>query len=398
MKKIAILALAASAAAANAAVLFQDTFETYTAGSSLSGLSAPGGFTWFTTGSGIKASSVRGNPGKSASRDWAVAGAYAWVDTPFDSTTSSDKVVVGSVDQYIEAGSTLNLDEFTAGLDMYTFAVDFVGSMRVDSALGEISIIGLQGIGFYLPQTAPLDQWNKVETVVDFDSMMARCRLNNQYIGAGISIDQTDFNDVDLVQAKYFTPNSPARAFQDNFKIESMTGAAAGLTKISGTVTLADWTLTPDFWFMHVGVVNPATGALVDDFFAVPDAVGNWKGNTAVANGNYDLYIKAGTWLSKKIGAINVTGAAISGQNATLTNGDVNSDDLVDIGDYSQLAAAFDALLDEDSDPGNGNQSSANWDAAADLNGDGVVDIADYSVLAAAFDAIGDAEAIGVTL
>lgn len=397
MKKFAILALAASAAAAHSAILFQDDFSSYTAGSSLSGLSAPGGFTWFTTGPGIKASSARGNTGNSASRDLALAGAYAWVDTPFDSTSSSDKVIVGGVDQFIEAGSTLT-DEFVAGLDAYTFAVDFVSSMRVDTVAGDISIIGLQGNGFYIGQTAALDQWNRVETVIDFDSMMARCKLNGSFVGAGISIDQTDFNDIDLVQAKYFTAFPTARAFQDNMKIESMTPASAGVKKLSGTVTLANWTLTPDVWFMHVGIADPVTNTLVDDFFAVSDANGNWQGNTVVANGTYDLYIKAGTWLSKKIGTINVTGSPITGQNATLINGDVDTNDIIDIADYTLLAAAFSAVLDEDGDSSNGNQSSANWDPFADLNGDGIVDIGDYTILAAGFSGVGDGLANGIEL
>lgn len=54
----------------------------------------------------------------------------------------------------------------------------------------------------------------------------------------------------------------------------------------------------------------------------------------------------------------------------SLINGDVVSDETVDIADYVALAAAFGALPGE-----------SNWNDYADLNHDGIVDIADYCLL-----------------
>jgi len=63
----------------------------------------------------------------------------------------------------------------------------------------------------------------------------------------------------------------------------------------------------------------------------------------------------------------------------TLTNGDVDDDNEVTIGDYAGLSLAFNSL------PGD-----PNWNPFADLNGDDGVDIGDFSILSANFGQIGD--------
>lgn len=393
MKKIAILGLVVAAGAAHATILWSDTFESYAANSTL----GANGYSTFG-GDSFKVSTVRAQAGtKSVARDLTVAGTYAWHDTPYDSSTDPNKVVVGSVYQYIESGTTLGVDECTVGLEGYNFNVDAIGWARVDTSAGELLVVGAQGNGFYTGPNVALDAWHKLDVVMDFDGMVARARVNGVYHGSGISMDMPDLNDVDLRVARYDAAVTTHRFYQDNYKVESMTPTAAGLTKLSGTVTLNSYLPTPDAWFHHIGVVNPVTNTLVDDTFVLCDTAGNWKSNTVVPNGTYDIYIKTGTWLSKKIATVTVNGTAISGLNAAMNNGDVNMDDLVDIADYTDLALAFDAVSDMDGDPFT-DDPSPNWNANADLDGSGNVDIADYTILALSFDGVGDAGAIGIDL
>ena len=73
-------------------------------------------------------------------------------------------------------------------------------------------------------------------------------------------------------------------------------------------------------------------------------------------------------------------GGVTSGVNGTLTNGDIDADNEVGIGDYSILSGAYNA------GPGD-----LEWNANADLNGDESVDIADYAILSANYGRMGDA-------
>lgn len=90
--------------------------------------------------------------------------------------------------------------------------------------------------------------------------------------------------------------------------------------------------------------------------------------------------VKVSHWLRRVVysGSVGLTGAS-AGTDA-MTNGDCSlTDNVIDIADYSILAAAFDAI-----------PTSGNWNPNADLNGDQIVDIADYTILAANFDGVGE--------
>jgi uncharacterized repeat protein (TIGR03803 family) len=100
---------------------------------------------------------------------------------------------------------------------------------------------------------------------------------------------------------------------------------------------------------------------------------------SAVPNGTYTVAIKGPKWLQKDVTGVVVNGGAISGINATLLPGDANGDNVVDINDFSILAAAFGS-----------DASMSNWNTNADFNCDGVVDIQDFSLLAANFGMVGD--------
>ncbi|MBL8049310.1 MAG: hypothetical protein JNJ45_11585 [Chthonomonas sp.] len=161
-------------------------------------------------------------------------------------------------------------------------------------------------------------------------------------------------------------------------------------TKLTGFVTFGDLSIGPetqDVWVeitdpnnsdlqVHRGWVECGTGGAYEA--VIPDTL---------AAGTYRVRIKGVTWLSESVLVDTTLGDATS--DFSLRNGDVNNDNLVDIADYSALAAAFDAVLDTDPVTA-GNQSSPNWLLGADLNKDGIVDIGDYTPLASNFDGTGN--------
>ena len=99
----------------------------------------------------------------------------------------------------------------------------------------------------------------------------------------------------------------------------------------------------------------------------------------SVRNGNFNIRVKKTHWLGKKIGPIAMTGSSVTGLVINCLNGDANDDNVVDIGDYAILSAAY------GSDP-----SMGNWDANADFNHDDVVDITDYAILSSNYGVAGD--------
>lgn len=98
-----------------------------------------------------------------------------------------------------------------------------------------------------------------------------------------------------------------------------------------------------------------------------------------VLRGEYDLFVKTKTSLSRRVGRTTVGTTLLELPPVTLINGDVNGNDQIDLGDSLQLAQAFGSLLGD-----------SNWDPASDLDGDGEVTIFDYIIVSTNFGLIGD--------
>lgn len=146
---------------------------------------------------------------------------------------------------------------------------------------------------------------------------------------------------------------------------------------LSGTVTLSDSDADWSNEDVQVWVYNGST--LVGSAVVALDAAGAYTASiVGMGDGTYDVYMKGDTFLRKLTSGVTVTSGAGT-CDVTLINGDVNGDDEVGAADFSALAAAYDAVVD---DP--------NWDPAADLNDDLEVGAADFSILAASYDATGD--------
>lgn len=92
----------------------------------------------------------------------------------------------------------------------------------------------------------------------------------------------------------------------------------------------------------------------------------------APGNGNYIVSYKGGFWLRKNV-AVNTTSGNATGANLSLTNGDLDNDNEIGIGDYGILSSLY-----------------GSENAAGDINGDGSVDIGDYAVLSANYGLLGD--------
>jgi len=149
---------------------------------------------------------------------------------------------------------------------------------------------------------------------------------------------------------------------------------------VSGRVTFGDrqgnFPSTVDIEFKDpnnpIIVVHTAMGVVV-----APN--GNYSTSDLPAtSGSYLVAVKPAPWLRKTVGPIN-TGSSHVGVDFLLSNGDIDDDNEIAIGDYALLSSAF------GSGPGD-----PNWNPAADLDGDDEVTIGDYAILSQNFGMIGD--------
>lgn len=145
-----------------------------------------------------------------------------------------------------------------------------------------------------------------------------------------------------------------------------------------GTIILGDYVAPSNSQVVEVTVRHP--GTTVDIETHRPRVAPN--GTVSFASqlfGTYDITIKGSHWLRRRIPNVTLaTGSAVY-LNFLLTNGDVDGDNEVTIGDYAQLSSAFGSV------PGD-----ANWDPNADLDGDEEVGIGDYAILSTNFGETGD--------
>lgn len=127
--------------------------------------------------------------------------------------------------------------------------------------------------------------------------------------------------------------------------------------------------------------IRDSTNTVIDAQYAAifPDGSCELTVPTSMVPGNdYTVWIQYSHWLGK------ATTFTYSGSDVVITldaiNGNiVNSDNVVDLGDFDALAAAFGSA------PGDGN-----WNVMADLDHNDVVDLGDFDQLAAGFGNEGD--------
>jgi len=148
------------------------------------------------------------------------------------------------------------------------------------------------------------------------------------------------------------------------------------LAVIRGTLTLGDYGGDPSL--VPVSVRLRKEGGSEETYTIYTDRNGNYS--LWLEPGTYEVSFKASHWLR-----VNLTGVTLdvaeelTGQNVTLTNGDIDGDNEVTLFDFGELVAAFGSM------PGD-----ENWNPDADLDGDAEVTLFDFGILVQNFGAIGD--------
>lgn len=158
---------------------------------------------------------------------------------------------------------------------------------------------------------------------------------------------------------------------------EDITITVNELTKtISGVVTLGDFSGDPTTQQVTFQIRNVGSTSSLETHVVTLGSGGSFAFNLGgtLPAGTYDITAKGSHWLRARRVSVTISPTGVSGQNFSLTNGDVDGDNEVAIGDYAALSTAF------GSEPGDGN-----WNPNADLNGDGSVDVGDFAILSANF-------------
>lgn len=148
------------------------------------------------------------------------------------------------------------------------------------------------------------------------------------------------------------------------------------LAVIRGKVTLGNYDGDPSL--VPIAVRLRQEGGSEETRTIFTDRNGNYS--LWVEPGTYEVSFKAGHWLR-----VNLTGVTlglaeeVTGQDVTLTNGDIDDDNEVTLFDFGELVSAFGSM------PGD-----ENWNPNADLDGDDEVTLFDFGILVQNFGAIGD--------
>ncbi len=143
--------------------------------------------------------------------------------------------------------------------------------------------------------------------------------------------------------------------------------------QVSGHVTLNDYLASPAGVPISVQIRQAGTQTVLATINTTLDASGNYTVPTTVGAGTYDVAIKASHWLRKKVANVVLGTTGSVGVNATLTNGDVDGDNVISSADLTAVRVAFGGTL-----------------ASADMNGDGVVGSADLTIVRVNFGQSGD--------
>lgn len=165
----------------------------------------------------------------------------------------------------------------------------------------------------------------------------------------------------------------------NSFSIKVNQGQLAGTRAVAGRLDLQNWEASSarsvDVEIFNAGQANP--------ILTVPGSVaadGTFTISAAIPDGTYDIAIKTGHWLRKRIsGLAFVNGDSIAPQTWSLINGDANQDNVVDILDYVRLAESYNLVLGD-----------TGYDPNTDFNGDESVDLLDYFILSDSYKLKGD--------
>ncbi|MBL8047248.1 MAG: hypothetical protein JNJ45_01070 [Chthonomonas sp.] len=261
------------------------------------------------------------------------------------------------------------------GTDMRNYrGTTQLGGLDVSNPICQSVFSAVNGYEFI---GAPSGNWSRVDLIVN--NGVIYWRMNGTPMLSGSSILSTDGK----VWFGYDDPfGGVAGAPEKQYAIVDNV-VVTELPKFTGTLAVSGYAgdITTETFTAQI---FDSAGVLTDSLPFKVDASGNFEfGTTIPASGS--VVIVGDSTLNRWMQSVTPTVSGTSLGNVNLLNGNINGDAVIDIGDYTILAAKFDA---SSSDP---DWNTAGGDgfkpSQADITGDGVVDIADYTQIAANFDA-----------
>lgn len=165
----------------------------------------------------------------------------------------------------------------------------------------------------------------------------------------------------------------------NSYAIKVNCGELAGARKIEGHLDLQEWQGSKAR-AVELDVFEPGSVTPMVSVSAQVGSDGNFTVAPVLPDGTYDLAMKTGHWLRKRLnGLVFSDGNTISPKSWSLVNGDANEDNVVNVLDYSRLSDSYNLSVGE---PG--------FDSNCDFNGDESVDLLDYFILSDSYNRVGD--------
>jgi hypothetical protein len=147
---------------------------------------------------------------------------------------------------------------------------------------------------------------------------------------------------------------------------------------VQGTVTFGEFGEIGEGMTVSIEVRNPGDTTVLQSTDAYVDSGGFYTFVTCLSPGTYDVAAKGSHWLRTISHDVDL-GNGVTTVDFLQTNGDVDGDNEISIGDFSQLSATFGTT------PGD-----PNWNQEADLDGDQEVAIGDFAILSEHFGEFGE--------
>jgi len=246
----------------------------------------------------------------------------------------------------------------------YEFANSFTTGYNVFATAYNLSDFGLQ-------EGESIDAI-MIANLIEADRVDSPSGQGNVILGGGTGY-------VPMQGPQSATPNQPyptTRFDPDIVYVAALHNILPAGFSVGGTVTLTDF--GGDVTQVPVDVELRQDGNVVRSEQVHLDADGKYT-IADVADGTYDIAFKASHWLRVVVPGVVVSGADVTGIDASLINGDIDGDNEVTLFDFGALVAAFSSM------PGDNN-----WNPNADLDGDEEVTLFDFGILVRNFGAIGD--------
>ena len=151
---------------------------------------------------------------------------------------------------------------------------------------------------------------------------------------------------------------------------------AVNTVSVSGTIMLEGLTVSPPPVLpqaVRLDFRTPGTTNVLFTRAATVQTSGAFVFG-GVTPGKYDLAFKGTKYLRSVLAGVDIAQTSQSGLTVTLSAGDANDDNAVDVLDFGALINAYGSQYDP-------NNAMSGYDATADFNDDGVVDVLDFGLL-----------------